>query len=152
MPESYATKLPSGQYYGEALLNKTNIYAKLIQDLFANGVDIHYVSNITGHGLRKIMRAKGEFTYVIEKMFEPLEIFGAIQKYAELSEEEMYGTYNMGMDYALFVTPEDVTKTLEIIKTNNFEGIDAGYIEQGERKVILKPKNIVFKAKTLDLR
>ncbi|MFA4830787.1 MAG: AIR synthase related protein [Patescibacteria group bacterium] len=152
MPDGYATKLANGQYFGEAVLNKTNIYARLIQDLFSAGVDIHYVSNITGHGLRKIMRARGGFTYVIEKICEPPEVFSAIQKYAELSDEEMYGTYNMGMDYALFVAREDVEKTLLTIKKNGFEGINAGYIEHGNRAVIIKPKNIIFTAESLDLR
>jgi phosphoribosylformylglycinamidine cyclo-ligase len=152
MPEGYATKLPSGMYYGEAVLNKTNIYAKLIQNIFNGGVDIHYLSNITGHGMRKIMRAKGDFSYIIEDMFEPQEVFDAVQKYAELTEYEMYDTYNMGMDYAIFVAPEDVTKTLEIIKETGFEAKDAGYIEAGERKVILKPKNITFTSESMDLR
>jgi len=152
MPEGYATRLPSGVYYGEAVLNKTNIYAKLLQSIFDAGVDIHYISNITGHGLRKIMRAKGGFTYIIEKIYEPPEVFDTIQKYAELSDEEMYGTYNMGMDFALFISPKDAERTLETIKKTGFEAKDAGYIKEGERKVILQPKNIIFNAETLNLR
>lgn len=152
MPQGYATRLPNGQMFGEAVLNKTNIYAKLLQNIFDNGVDLHYVSNITGHGLRKIMRAKGKFTYVIQNMYEPPEVCKAVQKYAELSDEEMYGTYNMGMDFALFVSPKDVYKTLETIKMFGFEAKDAGYIEKGQRQVVLQPKNITFGAETLDLR
>jgi len=66
--------------YGEAILQKSNIYAKLLNDLFTADVDIHYISNITGHGLRKIMRARQDYTYVIEKIFEPQELFLFIQK------------------------------------------------------------------------
>ena len=65
LPEGYATKLPNGVTFGEALLTKTNIYAKLIQDLLDKNVDIHYISNITGHGLRKIMRAPQDFVYIV---------------------------------------------------------------------------------------
>ena len=32
------------------------------QDLLDSEIDIHYISNITGHGLRKIMRARSNFT------------------------------------------------------------------------------------------
>jgi len=152
LPEKYAAKLPSGAHYGEAVLNRTNIYAKLFQNLFKGGVDIHYLSNITGHGLRKIMRARGNFNYNIEKIFEPQEVFGIIQKYAELSDYEMYQTYNMGMDYAVFVSPADVAKTLEIIKTTGFEAIDAGTVQSGPKQVIIKPKNLVYTSETLDLR
>lgn len=69
LPKGYATKLPNGKIYGEALLTKTNIYARLIQNLLNANIDIHYISNITGHGLRKIMRARQNYTYFIEKIF-----------------------------------------------------------------------------------
>ena len=114
----YATKLSDGKMYGEALLQKSNIYVKVISDLFKAQVDIHYISNITGHGLRKIMRARPNFTYVIEKMFEAQELFLFIQKHTHLSEFEMYQTFNMGMDYALFIPSKDIQKAQKIIKQN----------------------------------
>lgn len=152
LPKGYTTKLPSGQLYGEAILTKTNIYAKLIQTLLDENITIHYISNITGHGLRKIMRARSEYTYVIERIFEPQELFLFIQKYANLSDEEIYGTYNMGMDYALFLPEKDIKKAQQLIKKLGFESIHAGYIEEGTRQVVIKPKNITFSAETLDLR
>lgn len=152
LPKGYATKLQNGTYYGEALLTKSNIYANLIQDLLDNNIDIHYISNITGHGMRKVMRAKGDYTYMIEKIFEPQEIFSFIQKHAGLSDEEIYGTYNMGQDYAIFIPANDMKKALTIVKKNKFQGMDAGYIEKGEKQVIIKSKNITFKGDRLDLR
>ncbi len=152
LPKGYATKLFDGTMYGDALLTKTNIYAKLIQELLEANINIHYLSNITGHGLRKIMRAKENFSYMIEKIIEPQEVFNFIQKNAGLTDEEMYGTYNMGMDYAIFLSEEDVEKTQRIITKNGFESIDAGYIKKGERQVVIEPKKIVFKSETLNLR
>lgn len=148
----YATKMSDGQMFGEAILTKTNIYARLIQDLLAADINIHYISNITGHGLRKVMRARGNFTYVIEKIYKPQEVFLFIQKHANLSDKEIYDTYNMGQDYAIFINAKDVNKTQEIIKKNKFESINAGYIEKGPRQVIIKPKNLIYKSETLDLR
>lgn len=152
LPEGYSTKLNSGIMYGEALLTKTNIYAKLINSLLSNGIDIHYISNITGHGHRKIMRSSRNFTYYIENILEPQELFLFIQEHANLSDYEMYEEFNMGMDYAIFLPPEDMAKALKIVQENGFEGLDAGYIEEGERQVIIKPKNITFKSETLNLR
>ncbi len=162
LPEEYATKLPDGSFFGEAILTKCNIYAKLIKELLDSGVEIHYISYISGHGLRKIMRARQKFTYVIEKLFDPQEVFLFIQENANLDDYEMYQTYNMGQDYAIFIPISDVQKAQEIIKSNGFEGLDAGYLEEGERKVVIrtkslqasliKPKNIIFEGKTLDLR
>lgn len=151
IPKGYKTQI-NGKTYGELLLSKSNIYATLIQDLQKAQIDIHYISNITGHGMRKVMRAKPAFSYVIEKVFKPQEVFNFIQKHANLTDEEMYGTYNMGQDYALFIPEKDVKKTLEIIKKNKFKGIDAGFVEKGPRQVIIKPKSITFDGSRLDLR
>lgn len=152
LQKGYGTKLPTGKLYGEVLLTKSNIYSKVIQDLQNAKIDIHYVSNITGHGMRKVMRAKPAFTYRIEKIFEPQEIFHFIQKHAGLSDEDMYGTFNCGQDYAIFIPVSDVKKTLEIIKKNKFQGLDAGVVEKGVKQVIIESKNIVFNAEELDLR
>ncbi len=152
LPKGYATKLPSGRLYGEAILEKTNIYARLIQDLLDADINLHYISNITGHGLRKLMRARGEFTYVVEKLFDPQELFLFIQKHSGMSDQEIYETYNMGQDYAVFLPAKDVKKAQSIVKKNGFESMDAGYIEKGIRQVIIKPLDIVFKGESLKVR
>lgn len=152
LSKGYATKLPSGIFFGEAVLNKSNIYANLISELLEADLDIHYTVNITGHGLRKIMRAKQDFSYILENLFEAPEVFPFIQEHAGLSDTDMYGTFNMGNDYVLFLPQEDVEKALTIIRKNKFQGLDAGYIEKGERQVIIKSKNINFKGNTLNLR
>lgn len=152
LSEGYATKLSDSTMYGEAILTKTNIYAKLIQDLLDQAIDIRYVTNITGHGLRKIMRSLRNFTYSIEKLFEPQPVFLFIQKHAGIDDYEMYETFNMGQDYAIFLPASDVEKAQQIISRNGFESLDAGFLEEGERKIIIKPKNIVFEGETLDFR
>lgn len=152
LPQGYKTKLPSGALYGEALLNETNIYAKLIQDLLDAEVDLHYISNITGHGFRKVMRSTLDFAYIIEKVLEPHEIFTFIQEHAGLNDYEMYDTYNMGMDYALFLPEKDVTKAQSIITKNGYASLDAGFIENGAKQVILKSKNIIFEGERLQVR
>lgn len=152
LPKGYATKLPSKTLYGEALLTKTNIYAKLVQALLDADIDLHYITNITGHGLRKIMRAKQNFTYVIEKLFDPQELFLFMQKQAGLTDYEMYDEFNMGQDYALFLPSADIAKALTIIKKHGFKGLDVGFVQKGNKRVILSSKNITFEGKTLDLR
>jgi phosphoribosylformylglycinamidine cyclo-ligase len=152
LPKGYGIKLQNGKMYGEALLTKSNIYAKVIQDLQKANIDIHYISNITGHGMRKIMRGKPKFTYLIEKIFKPQEVFNFIQKEARLDDNEMYQTYNMGQDYMIIISQKDVQSALNIISKNNFKAIDAGVVKSGEKQVIIKPKNLIFKGESLDLR
>lgn len=152
LAKGYKTKLPSGQLFGDAILQKTHIYAKLVQKLFAANIDIHYMSVISGHGLRKIMRAKQDFTYIIEHIFDPQELFLFIQKEAQLSDREMYETFNMGMDFAIFLPKKEVQKAQTIIQQTGFESIDAGSVEQGEKQVVLQQKNITFERDTLNVR
>ena len=152
LPKGYLTKLKNGKAFGEEVLTRSNIYAKLIQDLLDSKIKLNYIANITGHGLRKIMRARQNFTYVIEKIIKPQEIFNFIQKKANSSDYEMYKTFNMGMDYALFMDRASVEEAQEIIRKNGFTSIDAGFVQKGEREVIIKPKNIIYKGSTLDLR
>jgi len=144
--------MPNGALYGEAILTKSNLYAKLIQSLIQAEIDIHYITHITGHGLRKIMRGRQNFTYVIEKLFQPQEVFKFIQKHAGLNDYEAYETYNMGQDYAIFLPAKDVKKAEAIIKKNGFESLDAGYLKKGPRQVVIKPKNVIYFANTLDIR
>lgn len=151
IPQGYGTKLVNGTLYGEAILTKCNIYAKVVDSLLKN-VDIHYISFISGHGLRKIMRSKRDFTYIIEKIFNPQEVFLFIQEHAGVDDYEMYQTFNMGQDYAIFLPESDVKKAQEIIAENGFKSLDAGYLEKGKRKVIIRPKNITFEGNTLNLR
>lgn len=150
--QGYAEKLSDGTMFGEAILTRTNIYADLIQELLNEGIGIHYISNITGHGIRKIMRARPNFSYIIEHIFDPQTLFLFIREHAGLDDYEMYQTYNMGQDYAIFLPEKDIKKAQEIVKKHGFESLDAGYVEEGEKQVIIKPKNIVFKGQTLDLR
>lgn len=152
LPYGYATKLATGELYGEAILTPTNIYAKLIQDLLDNNIELHYISNITGHGLRKLMRARQNFTYVVEKLFEPQELFNFMQKHANLSDYEMYDEFNMGQDYALILPEKDIKKAQAIVKKHKFESLHAGHVEKGPRQVILKSKNITFEGERLQVR
>lgn len=152
LPKGYETELANGTLYGEALLKPTHIYAKVMQDLFENAINIHYMVNITGHGFRKLMRAQESFSYIIEKVPEPQEEFMLIQKTAKISDMEMYGNFNMGAGFALFLPKDDVQKAIRTIAKHNITVLDAGYIASGEKEVIIKPKNITFNSHTLNLR
>lgn len=56
-PEGYRTPLPSGTPLGEALLVPSHLYAGLVRALLDDRLPLTFLSHITGHGLRKVMRA-----------------------------------------------------------------------------------------------
>lgn len=152
LPEGYTTKLPSGKTFGEALLIPTYIYAGLVKDLFDKGIDIHYMVNITGHGFRKLMRANKEFTYLITQTPLSSPIFDFIQKYSGSSDADMYGTFNMGAGFAIYVPKDQVDMAQDVITKNNLKSWNAGIVQNGPKQVIIQPKNITFQAKTLGVR
>jgi len=152
LKNGYSTKMSNGQMYGEGLLIPTLIYSKLIQDLFANNVDIHYMAHITGHGWRKIMRYTKPFTYRIHTIPPVPEVLKFICEKGPLDEKEAYGNLNMGAGYAVFVSKKDVEKVIKIAKKNKIKAYNAGVVEKGKKQVIIEPKNIVFAGESLKVR
>jgi phosphoribosylformylglycinamidine cyclo-ligase len=150
--EGYATELADGRTFGEALLTPTHIYARTIDALFESGCDIHYLSNITGHGWRKIMRASREFTYEISQVPKPQSEFGFIAEQSSNDEREMYGNYNMGAGYAVYLPEAQVKKAQDVIKKSGLDSWHAGQVKKGEKQVKILPKNITFAGSSLGVR
>jgi phosphoribosylformylglycinamidine cyclo-ligase len=152
LAEGYATKLPSGVTYGESLLRPTHLYAQAVDEVFKAGVDVHYLSNITGHGWRKILRARAEVTYRMTFTPEVDELFDFIAEHSGNSQEEMYSNYNMGAGYAVYVPASQAKKTVAAIKKAGLTAWDAGRIEKGPKRVIIEPKNITYAGERLGVR
>lgn len=152
LPKGYRTKLPNNKMYGEELLTPTKTYYQVIQDIFDSGVDIHYMANITGHGWRKLMRARKNFTYIIEKLPRKLDIFNFIQTKAKLSDKEMYATFNMGAGFAIYVNTKDAEKVLKISDKHNIKAWICGRVEKGPKRVIIKPLKIIYEENELNIR
>jgi phosphoribosylformylglycinamidine cyclo-ligase len=152
LDDGYQTKLKDGSVYGEVLLTPTHIYANLVTRLLEESLNIHYLSNITGHGWRKIMRATAGFTYRITEIPPVPEIFNFIAARSGNDDNEMYGTFNMGAGYAVYLPKREVTKAQVIAKDLGFKSWNAGTIEKGKKQVIIEPKDITYASESLEVR
>ena len=152
LPEGYLTKVDGDKTYGELLLTPTIIYAKLIEGLLKNTIDIHYMVNVTGHGWRKLMRHKKELTYKITNLPPVPKVLRFIVEQGKLDDKEAYGNLNMGAGFAIFVPEKDVVPVLKLAETHNIKAYNAGVVEVGDKKVILEPKNITFEKDSLQVR
>ena len=152
LKNGFATKMPSGKIFGEAILNPTIIYAKLINSLQKEKVNIHYAVNITGHGWRKLMRHSNKFTYLIENIPSPQEEFLFIQKYGKISDTDMYGNFNMGAGFAIFISKKDLVLVEKVSKALNLKIYNAGVVKTGPKQVKILPKHILYKEETLNIR
>jgi len=152
VPDGFATKLSDGRSYGEALLVPTPIYVPIIRALQEADIDIHYMVNITGHGWRKLMRATKDFSYIIDTIPTVPTEFNFIQEQAGISDQEMYGNFNMGAGFAIFV-PESVAQhVVDIAAAEGFSALIAGSVQKGPKQVTITPKDIVFAGDTLEVR
>ncbi|MFA5771064.1 MAG: AIR synthase-related protein, partial [Patescibacteria group bacterium] len=152
LPEGYLTKVDKVKTYGELLLTPTIIYAKLIEELLKNNIDIHYMVNITGHGWRKLMRYNKSLTYRITDLPPVPKVLQFIVEKGKLDDKEAYGNLNMGAGFAIFVPEKDVDQVINLAKQNNIKAYNYGIVETGEKKVIIESKNIIFAKDSLQVR
>ncbi len=86
---------------GEELLKPTRIYVKNVLKIIQN-YKIKGIAHITGGGLTenlpRILPQKATFKFIIEKQSWPVHsIFNIIQTMGDISDKEMYKTFNMGI-------------------------------------------------------
>ncbi|MDI6807044.1 MAG: AIR synthase-related protein, partial [Candidatus Aenigmarchaeota archaeon] len=142
LEDGFFTKLQNGKTFGEELLTPTRIYSGVIMEMFEDGVDIHYLQPITGHGWEKIARAKYPFTYRIEHIPEPPLIFQELIDYGkqhgfDVSNRENYYVWNMGVGYIIMAPAASGDHIARIAKKHGIETYELGKVEKGPKQVIM---------------
>jgi phosphoribosylformylglycinamidine cyclo-ligase len=152
LPDGYGSRLADGRGYGEALLDPTCIYSPVAEALFAAGIGIHYMANITGHGWRKLMRHPSALCYRIHSLPPVPHVLQFLTEQAGLDLAEAYGSLNMGAGFALFVEARDIEKAISVAEQNGIRAYHAGTVEAGPKRVIIEPLDIIFEGERLHLR
>jgi phosphoribosylformylglycinamidine cyclo-ligase len=152
LPEGYATRLSDGRLYGEALLDPTILYSALVQELLEAEVPVHYISNVTGHGWRKLMRHPAPFTYRMKAIPPVPPVLAFMQAEARMDAAEAYGSLNMGAGFALFVPPEAVAAVIGTSERLGIAAMEAGRVEEGPKEVIIEPLAVSYAGESLNLR
>lgn len=132
-------KISTGKTLGQELLTPTRIYAKVVVKLLEN-FKINGLCHITGGGLyENVPRVLGENVdaKIFEKKIPKKEIFSLLQQWGEISKEEMYGTFNMGVGMLLFVEKKDVENIKKLFEDMNEEIYEIGEVVKGNSNVIL---------------
>lgn len=107
-----------GKSLGEVLLAPTKIYVKAVQALLEGGIGLHGASHITGGGFFENvprMLPKGLGARIVPSAIPRQPIFDLIQKRGEITDHDMYNTFNMGLGMVLAVPPEQAEKALELL-------------------------------------
>lgn len=144
-------KLPTGYFtpfgkktIGEELLKPTTIYVQPVLEMLEKNIEIHYISNITGGGFRKIARAKKRFTYLIDNPPPKPPIFKFLQNKGNVSNFEAYQTWNMGVGLVIIAPESEEKKIIEVIKKFKMKIYKLGKVKNGPKKVIIPSLKIIY--------
>jgi phosphoribosylformylglycinamidine cyclo-ligase len=151
LDRGFATPLPSGASFGEALLTPSVLYSPLVEAVIDAGVKVTYLSHITGHGLLKLMRSPRELTYRIAQLPAVPEVLSFLVQRAAMSERAAYCTLNMGAGFAVYCAAGAGQRVVEIAAQLGLEAIVAGSVQEGPRRVLLQPLGIELRGEELRL-
>lgn len=151
LEDGYATELPSGRLFGEALLDPTVMYAPLVAALVASDLPVHYLSHITGHGMLKLMRPSKDLGYRIERLPEVPEVLRFMVEQAGMSPSAAYSTFNMGCGYAVYCGQGAGEGVVAEARRLGLRAHLAGQVEPGPRQVVLEEIDVVYTGDAMDL-
>ena len=128
-----------GKSLGEALLEPTRIYVKPVLALLKEA-DVKGISHITGGGFyENIPRSipDGLGAKIDRSRVRVLPIFDLIAEAGNISERDMFNTYNMGVGMSIVVAPEDAEKALKILRDYGEDAYIIGEIEESAEKITI---------------
>ena len=129
-----------GKSIGETLLTPTKIYVKPVLALMEE-VTVKGISHITGGGFyENIPRSipDGFGAKIDKSAVRVLPIFELIAKKGNISERDMFNTFNMGVGMSIVVAKADADKALEILRANGEDPYVIGEIIASDSKIILE--------------
>lgn len=123
---------------GETLLTPTKIYVKPLLALIEK-CNVKAVSHITGGGFyENIPRMlKDGLSAKINKSAVPvLPIFNVIQKEGNISEHDMFNTFNMGVGMVIAIDKNQVDTALSVLAQAGEKAFVLGEVVEGDKEVI----------------
>ncbi|MEA2147980.1 MAG: phosphoribosylformylglycinamidine cyclo-ligase [Solirubrobacteraceae bacterium] len=151
LPQGYGTTLPSGRAFGEALLDRSLIYAPLVRALLQSSTEIHYLSHITGHGMLKLMRPRRALGYEITRLPEVPEVLAFLVAHTAMSPSAAYSTFNMGAGFAVYCPSGQGAEVVALAEREGLSAHVAGTVTDGPRRVVLSEIDVVFESDDMDL-
>jgi phosphoribosylformylglycinamidine cyclo-ligase len=156
LPKEYLTPIGHGdpRGFGEALLAPSVIYVAFVRECQRRGLKLNYVAHVTGHGWRKLMRLEEPFVYEITAPRPAPALFQFMMEAGPIEQREAYATFNMGVGFAAYVSPENVDTALAIAKATGYDAWRAGRVKkEGSRKAVVVPSlGLTFEGDTLQVR
>ncbi|MCJ7817999.1 MAG: phosphoribosylformylglycinamidine cyclo-ligase, partial [Candidatus Thorarchaeota archaeon] len=126
---------------GDELLRPTRVYVKHFKELKEAGIDIKGLAHITGSGFRKVLRL-GQFMFSIEEFPEIYPIFELIRTTGNITWQEMFTTFNMGIGLVAVVPSSQIDDALTALSKHD-KIYRLGVVEKAKKGVVnIKPYGV----------
>ena len=126
-----------GKSLGETLLTPTRIYVKPVLALLEK-VHVRGISHITGGGFyENIPRSipDGLGARIDRAAVRVLPIFDLIARAGDISERDMFNTFNMGVGMSIVVPADEADLALETLRKAGEDAYIIGQVEAAEEKI-----------------
>jgi phosphoribosylformylglycinamidine cyclo-ligase len=135
----FAMKVPgTEQTLGEAMLAPTRIYVKTFLELMQR-FQVKGGAHITGGGLIENvprMLPEGCQAQLDKSSWEVPAIFRWIEEAGQVSEEDMFRTFNMGVGMVIAVPAEDAEEAVRVAQDLGEQAFVIGRVAEGPREVV----------------
>jgi phosphoribosylformylglycinamidine cyclo-ligase len=126
-----------GGTLGETLLTPTRLYVKQILNVM-NEVEIKGLVHITGGGftenIPRVLPANVN-AHVVGGTWPVLPIFQLMQREGNITDSDMYKTFNMGIGMVVIVDAADAEKTKAAFEAQGESVYTIGQVTEGDRRV-----------------
>lgn len=130
----------AGQSLGEALLMPTQIYVRPILAAFKSGLTIHGMAHVTGGGFpENLPRCLGEnqSIKIWQNSWEIPPIFHWISQAGQVSLDEMFNTFNLGIGFVILVPPQEAQPALQWFQAYGELAYHLGEVVPGNGELII---------------
>ncbi|NER92558.1 MAG: phosphoribosylformylglycinamidine cyclo-ligase [Symploca sp. SIO1B1] len=138
-PWNLCPEILAGKSLGEVLLTPTQIYVKPVLNACRAGMDIHGMAHITGGGLpENLPRCLGvnqsiqidSSSWIIPPIFQWLAEAG------QVSIDDMFNTFNMGIGFVLLVPPEQAQQIHHWFDAEDITAYTIGRVIEGNGSIV----------------
>jgi phosphoribosylformylglycinamidine cyclo-ligase len=123
----------------EALLIPTKIYVAPVLAALRSGLEIHALSHITGGGLPENLPrclSKNQSAQINSNSWQVPPVFNWLAKVGQVTQKEMFRTFNMGIGMVAVVEATAVESVLEFFQAREISAWAIGEVVEGTGEVL----------------
>ncbi len=133
-----------GSCLGEVLLTPTQIYVKPVLNGRKSGLEIHAMAHITGGGLPENLPRclpPGKAIQIDVNSWTVPPIFEWVSTVGEVSQPEMFNTFNMGIGFVVLVPPNQADQAIQWFESQQIPAYRIGEVIDGSGGLIGIPES-----------